>query len=59
VDWNNIEETVRHVMEENDLRPYIDGTMNRLRRGQQLTASRKKLMFTYKIQFDKILAEAG
>ena len=59
VDWNNIEETVRHVMEENDLRPYIDGTMNRLRRGQQLTASRKKLLFTYKIQFDKILADAG
>ena len=46
-------------MEQNDLQPYMDGTMNRLRRGQKLTASRKKLMFTYKIQFDKILAEAG
>ena len=59
VAWNNIEETIRRVMEQNDLDPYMDGTMNRLRRGQQLTASRKKLMFTYKIQFDKILAEAG
>jgi hypothetical protein len=59
VAWNDVEETVRRVMEENDLQPYIDGTMNRLRRGQQLTASRKKLMFTYKIQFDDILAKAG
>ena len=59
VAWNNIEETVRRVMEENDLQPYIDGTMNRLRRGQKLTTSRKKLMFTYKIQFDDILAKAG
>ena len=46
-------------MEENDLQPYMDGTMERLRRGQKLTASRKKLMFTYKIQFDAILAVAG
>ena len=59
VAWNNIEETVRRVMEENDLQPYMDGTMNRLRRGQKLTASRKKLMFTFKIQFDNILAKAG
>ena len=59
VAWNDIEETVRRVMEENDLQPYMDGTMERLRRGQKLTASRKKLMFTYKIQFDAILAVAG
>ena len=59
VAWNDIEETVRHVMEENDMRPYVDGTMNRLRRGQQLTTSRKKLMFTYKIRFGDILAKAG
>ena len=58
VAWNSIEETVRHVMEENDLQPYIDGTMDRLRRGQRLTPSRKKLMFTYKVQFDDILAVA-
>ena len=57
--WADIEKVVRQVMDAGGLQDYIEGTLNRLRHGQRLTESRKMLMFTYKIQFERIRKEAG
>ena len=59
VSWDGIEEIVRQVMDAGELQDYIEGTLNRLRRGQRLTESRKMLMFTYKVQFERIRKGAG
>ncbi len=59
VSWGDIEETVRQVMGASELQDYIEGTLDRLSRGQKLTESRKKLMFTYKVQFEGIRKEVG
>ena len=57
VSWDGIEKIVRQVMDAGELQDYIEGTLKRLGRGQRLTESRKKLMFTYKCQFAAILGK--
>ena len=60
VDMSVIETTVRRVMTEALLdSATLEATLKRLQRGSGLTNSRKKLMFTYKYQFEKILKAKG
>ena len=55
--WADMEKTVRRVVTEGDLgTAVLESILIRLRNGSQLTESRKMLMFTYKIQFESILA---
>ena len=57
VGWADMEKTVRRVVTEGDLgTAVLESTLKRLRNGSQLTESRKMLMFTYKMQFESILA---
>ena len=59
VGWDGIEETVRQVMGAGELQDYVEGTLDRLSRGQKLTESRKKLIFTYQVQFEEIRTQVG
>ena len=55
--WADVERTVKRVMTEGQMGPAaIDDTLDRLRGGSGLTESKKQLMFSYKCQFETILA---
>ena len=58
VSWTQIEETAERVMSEGGI-PDIPGTLDRLGRGAKLTDARKQLMFTYKVQFERVRKAAG
>jgi hypothetical protein len=57
--WEDIEQTVERVMTEGNISSYIDSTLKRLKSGAGLTKSRKQLMFTYKVQFERVRQVAG
>ena len=59
VSWGDIESTVRQVLNDAGMAEHIPGCLERFRRGSKLTGSRRKLMFTYKVQFEKIREKAG
>ncbi len=58
VSWTHIEKTAERIMTENAI-PDIPGTLNRLRRGSKLSDARKQLMFTFKVQFERVRQAAG
>ena len=53
----DIERTVREVLADEPDAPCVDKVLKRLRSGSGLTRSRKKLMFTYKVKFERFLRE--
>ena len=56
VDLSDIKQTAKRVLDETGLGPdEPEKTLKRLKRGKGLTESRKKLMFTYRCEFEKIL----
>ena len=59
VSWCEIEDTVRRVLEKNDMPERIKPRIEKFRRGAKLTESRKKLIFTYKVQFARIRMATG
>lgn len=60
VSCTGIENTVRRVMKDAGVPlSETDRTLQRLRSGSGLTESRKRLMFTYLCQFEKILSAAS
>ena len=60
VDMSDIKQTAKRVLDEAGLGPdEPEKTLKRLKRGKGLTESRKKLMFTYKCQFEKLLGAAA
>ncbi len=60
VDMSHIEATVKRVMEGAELGSgEPEKTLKRLQSGSGLTKSRKRLMFTYKCQFEKVLGAAA
>ncbi len=59
VDWEHVEHVAKQVMEKGEMGLMVDKIIRRLRNGSRLTESRKKLMFTYRIQFERVRKEAG
>ena len=59
VSWCGIENTVRQVLNDAGMAKFIPRWLDRFRRGSKLTESRRKLMFTYKVQFEQIREKAG
>lgn len=57
--WGDIENTVRQVLNDAGMAEHIDGCLERFGRGAKLTPSRRKLMFTYKVQFKQIREKAN
>ena len=54
VSFGHIEQTVKDVFTENRLCSLIEPVLKRLRRGSRLTDSKKMLMFTYKVKFERL-----